>query len=213
MANEDMLKKLFEQYQVMVNQNQVLVDKCNQLLESSNRQEAKFDELKKRVDDHDQKIHKVDQKVDNMQTNIVGEIEQRIRNKSNVVIYGLPENDTEDMIAVQNLLRAIDVAVDVEVDMKRVVRFGNKPDVPRIAKVIFNIEQKAASVFSKYDKMNIEERKTKLGAKIFIDRDLTKYQMDEKRAAMIVKNNLNKEGKKSVIRYVNGRHQCFETKK
>ena len=205
MSTDKMLKELLE-----ASKRQ---DEVNKRLEAANkRQEDVFVDIRKRLDDQDDKIakidQKVDQKIDDIFLSVLSEVENRSRNKCNIVIYGLDQDPTDDLNSVTTFLKKIDKTVDV----KRVIRFGNKPDVPKIAKVITGSEFEAAKIFQKYDKMSIDERKKQLGEKLFIERDLTKTQMAEKSVALQVKKELKSQGKTASIRYVNGHFKCVEIK-
>ena len=180
---------------------------------SCKRQEQKLDEICKRQDEQDQRIAKIEEKVDVIRPDILNEVELRIKNRSNIVIYGLVEDAKNDVQVITELLKKIDVSIDVNIDIGKTFRFGSKTGVPKIAKVIFNSEQKATTILKTYERMSVTDRISKLGENIYIEQDLTKTQMAEKRAALLVKNDLNKQGKKSVIRNVNGRFQCVESKK
>ena len=194
MSTEDTLKQILETQK--------------EILEKFKRQEDKLDDINKKIKEQDQRISKIEQKVDDTFTNVISEMELRNKKRSNIVIYGLREDGHDDKETVKSFLTK---SFDVIVDVQRTVRFGSKEGAPKVVKAILS-EQQATQIFTKYDAMRAENKRQKLGESVFIERDLTKLQVAEKRTAMDVKNDLKRRDKKSVIRFVNGQYKCFEIK-
>ena len=121
----------------------------------------------------------------------------------------MPETTKNEAIHIKQILEKF---IDVPVDIEKSFRIGVESKKPRMFKVVLKDQKQVSSIVSVCTYMNMENRKRILGTSIFIDRDLTKLQIEEKRAALLIKRLLEKDGKTAVIRDVNGTYQCVERK-
>ena len=175
-------------------------------MESTNK---RLDTLEKQQHVNVNNVAEVRKKCNKLEKDIEGaidEMEQRKRCATNLIIHGLAESSgdaQEDINTVIELLQKFHQTAAV----KRVFRVGQKSSFNRPTKVIFSSEADSKTVLDAYKSIPVEERKTKF-EKIYIDRDLTKKQQQEKKAALLELKTRSAEGEKLQLREVNGHFRC-----
>ena len=88
------------------------------------------------------------------------------------------------------------------------MRIGRASDsITRALKVVYADEQEPKRILEAFKSIPVEQRKREHN-NIFIEKDLTKRQQLDKKAALLqVKARVN-NGEKALLREVNGRFQC-----
>lgn len=134
---------------------------------------GKFDKMDKKFDAMDQKFDKkfefLDGKMEEQKKEIIGEMQQRMENQSNVIIYGINEHG-DDKVEVKKIIEKLEE--NAKDDIKFFHRLGKaQKDKTRPIKVAFFCTTSAQKVLRKSNMLK--------DSTIYIKEDLTKKQMDD----------------------------------
>ena len=151
-------------------------------------------------------LHQKCSKLENDIEKAIDEMELRKRCAANLVIHGIPENANDgesDINTVVQLLQKIDQTAAV----KRVFRVGLTNVSNRPIKVIFSSEQQSKHALDAFKAIPIADRKVQY-KNIYIDKDLTKKQQQEKKTALVEVKTKASNDEKVALREVNGHFRC-----
>jgi hypothetical protein len=165
-----------------------IIEMNNALKEEMNKMK---EELKHKNEKDTQEINNLKEEIERLKTktnekeaknyngtnisDAIGELEDRNARKSNVIIYGIVESESEDISEKrkkdEESVNELSRNIQIKLKPKKVIRLGKANNKPRPIKVIFDSQEEAISF-----KRSFWSKKPENYSRVFVSDDLTFIQ-------------------------------------